>query len=105
MYYKIIEDNILTAIGSMDSIVEPCVEITTDEYNSIIELIQSKPQDTEEVVYKLVADTMTYEAFEPDVIEEEPIEEPNNDYGIPNDIYDSIIDEYTLMLIEEGVIE
>ncbi len=90
-------------VGTCDSVIEPNIEITKEEYDSIISIIQSKPQDTEETVYKLVADTMTYEPFDAPPIE--PVEEPNNDYGIPNDIYDSIIDEYTLMLIEEGVIE
>lgn len=103
MYYKVIEDGILTAIGTSNKVTSPSVEVTKGEYESIISIIQSKPQDTEETVYKLVADTMTYEPFDAPPIE--PVEEPNNDYGIPNEIYDSIIDEYTLMLIEEGVIE
>lgn len=103
MYYKTIEDNILTTIGTSSVVSEPNVEITLREYNGILEIIRNKPQDTEDTVYKLVADTMTYEPFDAPPIE--PVEEPNNDYGIPNDIYDSIIDDYTMMLIEEGVIE
>lgn len=103
MYYKTIEDNILTAIGTSSVVSEPNVEITKTEYDNILSLIRNKPQDTEETVYKLVADTMTYEPFDAPPVT--PVEEPNNDYGIPNEIYDSIIDEYTLMLIEEGVIE
>lgn len=34
----------------------------------------------------------------------EPLIKLNNDYGIPNEVYDSIIDDYTMQLIEEGVI-
>lgn len=30
--------------------------------------------------------------------------EPNNDYGLPNDIYNSIIDDYTDELFEMGVL-
>lgn len=33
-----------------------------------------------------------------------PVEEPNNDYGVPNEVYNNIIDDYTLQLIEEGAI-
>lgn len=102
MYYKQIENNILIAIGESSSIAEPSIEITKGEYNSIISIIQSKPQDTEDTIYVLDAESMEYVPTERPI---EPIEEPNNDYGIPNDVYDSIIDEYTLMLIEEGVIE
>lgn len=103
MYYKIIEDNILTAIGSMDILVEPCIEITEKEYNSIIDLIQDKPQDTEDTVYVLDAESMEYVPTERP-IEPTPIE-PSNPYGIEDELYDSIIDDYTMMLIEEGVIE
>lgn len=102
MYYKTIEDNILVMIGTCDSIIEPNIEITQEEYNSIIELIQNKPDDTEETVYKLVASTMTYEPFEaPPTVEPE---EPINPYGIDDDIYNQIIDDTILELIEQGVI-
>lgn len=30
--------------------------------------------------------------------------EPNNDYGVPNDTYNQIIDDYTLSLMETGVL-
>ena len=33
-----------------------------------------------------------------------PVEEPNNDYGVPNEVYNNIIDDYTMQLIEEGAI-
>lgn len=104
MFYKTILDGFVVSIGETSgSVAEPNYEITESQYNAIMELITNKPTDTEEVVYKLVADSMTYEPFEAPPIE--PIEEPNNDYGLPNDLYDAIIDEYTMMLIEEGVIE
>lgn len=31
-------------------------------------------------------------------------EEPNNDYGVPNDTYNQIIDDYTYQLMETGVL-
>lgn len=101
MLYKHIEDNILIAIGEASAIGENDTEITQAEYDSIIEIIQSKPEDTEETIYKLVADTMTYEPF--DAPEPEP--EPENPYGIDDELYFTIIDDYTMELLEGGVIE
>lgn len=103
MFYKQIEDNILIAIGESSSIAEPCVEITQEEYDSIISIIQNKPQDTEDTVYVLDAESMEYVPTDRP-IEPQPIE-PTNPYGIEDELYDSIIDDYTMMLIEEGVIE
>lgn len=100
MLYKHIEDNILIAIGESTAIGENDVEITQAEYDRIIEIIQSKPEDTEETIYKLVADTMTYEPFEA-----EPVIEPDNPYGIDDELYYSIIDDYTMQLLEDGIIE
>ena len=31
-------------------------------------------------------------------------EEPNNDYSVSNDIYNQIIDDYTLLLVESGIL-
>lgn len=101
MYYKTIEDNILTAIGTSSTVSTPNVEITLREYNGILEIIRNKPQDTEDTIYKLIADTMSYEPFDAPPVD--PVEEPNP-YGIPNDIYNSIIDDYTDELFEMGVL-
>ena len=100
MLYKSIEDGILVAIGESSAIGENDVEITQAEYDSIMDLIRTKPQDTEETVYKLVAESMTYEPFEA----ERPIE-PDNPYGIDDELYYSIIDDYTMQLLEDGIIE
>lgn len=62
-YYKQIEDNILTAIGTSSAINEPQIEISETEYNSLMEIIQSKPIDTLESIYRLSAETNTYEPF------------------------------------------
>lgn len=99
MLYKHIEDNILTAIGEATAIGENDTEITQAEYDEIISIIQNKPEDTEEVVYQLVADTMTYEPFDAP----EPPE--TNPYDIPMDVYNQIIDDYTMELLDGGIIE
>ena len=84
MYYKTIEDNILIAIGTSSAIVGNQIEITADEYNNILSVIASKPDDTESVIYKLHADTLEYVAYDRP---EEPVIEPTDP------VVDSIISE------------
>ena len=64
MKYKKIEDNILVAIGESKVIGEGQTEITSEEYNNILSIIQNKPEDTETIIYKLHADTLEYVAYD-----------------------------------------
>lgn len=84
MYYKQIEENILVAIGEIKSISEGLTEITEEEYNTILSVIRSKPEDTESIIYKLHADTLEYVAYDRP---EEPVPEPTDP------VIDSIISE------------
>ena len=59
-YYKIIENGYILSIGDNGKIGEP---ITEEEYNSILSIIQSKPADTLESIYRLSAETEQYEPF------------------------------------------
>ncbi len=52
-YYKIIENEVITMIGSGSTIHETQTEITKEEYDSLMLIIQNKPIDTFESVYKL----------------------------------------------------
>lgn len=76
MYYKTIEDNILIAIGTSSAIVGNQIEITGEEYNNILSVIASKPEDTDTIIYKLHADTLEYVGYdrpeEPIPIETDP---------------------------------
>ena len=77
MKYKQIEDNILIAIGESKAIGEGQAEITAEEYNNILSIIQNKPEDTDTIIYKLHADTLEYVAYdrpeEPTQIETDPV--------------------------------
>ena len=77
MKYKQIEDNILIAIGESKAIGENQTEISEDEYNNILSVIRSKPDDTDTIVYKLHADTLEYVEYdrpeEPTPIETDPV--------------------------------
>ena len=64
MYYKQIEDNILIAIGESKAIGEGQTEITAEEYNNILSIIQNKPEDTDTIIYKLNAETLEYEPYD-----------------------------------------
>lgn len=75
MKYKQIEENILVAIGEIKSISEGLTEITEEEYNTILSVIASKPEDTDTIVYKLHADTLEYVGYDRP---EEPITEPTD---------------------------
>ena len=73
-YYKEIIDNII--IGLYKSNKLPFAEITAEEYNNILSIIQNKPEDTDTIIYKLHADTLEYVAYdrpeEPTPIETDP---------------------------------
>ena len=84
MYYKQIEENILVAIGVSKAIWENQTEITEEEYNAILSVIASKPEDTETIIYKLHSDTLEYVAYDRP---EEPVIEPTDP------VIDSIISE------------
>ena len=84
MKYKQIEDNILIAIGDIKTIHEGLTEITSEEYNNILSIIQNKPEDTDTIIYKLHADTLEYVAYDRP---EEPVIEPTDP------VIDSIISE------------
>lgn len=77
MYYKQIEENILVAIGESKVIGENQTEITAEEYNNILSIIQTKPEDADTIIYKLHADTLEYVGYdrpvEPTPIETDPV--------------------------------
>lgn len=57
--YKMIKDGMIVAVGQ-DALTGE--EITEAEYNSIKDVIDSKPEDTETEVYILDAEKMEYKA-------------------------------------------
>ena len=64
LLYKQIEDNILIAIGESKAIGENQTEITEEECNNILSVIQNKPEDTDTIIYKLHSDTLEYVAYD-----------------------------------------
>ena len=62
-YYKTIENGVITMIGSGSAIHDTQTEITKEEYDSLMEVIKDKPEDTFESVYFL-AESGMYEPRE-----------------------------------------
>ena len=58
-FYKLIKDGVVLTIGKDELTGET---ITESEYNSIKDIIDSKPEDTETEVYILDAEKMEYKA-------------------------------------------
>ena len=58
-FYKLIKDGVVVTIGKDELTGET---ITESEYNSIKDIIDSKPEDTETEVYILDAEKMEYKA-------------------------------------------
>lgn len=63
MYYKIIENNIITTIGTLSRANDSVAEITEIEYNNLLSVVANKPVDTLEYIYRLSAETNQYEKF------------------------------------------
>ena len=60
MYYKTIQDNEITMIGSSSAVPQNATEISVEKYNQIMAVIQTHPEDTLETKYYLSAETETY---------------------------------------------
>ena len=67
-YYKLIEDGYLTAIGTGNG----GIEITDEEYNSLLEHIRNRPEAEEGYGYRLKED-LTWELYELPIVPEEEI--------------------------------
>lgn len=109
-YYKQIDnDNNLLAIGTGYG----GTEITETEYNSLLAEIREK----DELVDKLYSGEITIEAVPVEWVEEiarrvnkrieqeASVPESEKTYGVSEDVYNAIIDDYTLSLIEEGALQ
>lgn len=84
MYYKSIENNILIAVGTSSVVSAPNIGISKAEYDSILDIVRNKPEDTDTIIYKLHADTLEYVAYDRP---KEPVIEPTDP------VVDSIISE------------
>ena len=125
MFYKYVLDGIIVKVGTSISIPTECVEITLEEKSHLESLIDEKPSDTLESVYRLSAETEQYEPFtrthEETVVwyveqvgsGEMTLDEVPEDYRAeveaiitpqPSDDYTAGYDQAVLDMIESGVL-
>ena len=127
-YYKTVQDGYITLIGKSQKMPINGTEITVAKHIELSERIKNKPEDTLEAVYHISNETEEYVPCERTHEEtvnwyivkvnggEMALEEVPEEYraeveaelptpvDVPENIKNQIIDEYTLDLIEQGVI-
>ena len=64
MFYKYVLDGIIVKVGTSISIPTECIEITLEEKSHLESVIDAKPADTLESVYRLSAETEQYEPYQ-----------------------------------------
>ena len=63
MFYKVIEDGVITSLHQSAAQPPNGEQITNEKYNEILATIRSRPEDTLESVYKLMNTSEQYEPF------------------------------------------
>lgn len=101
MFYKYIENNIIICIGEAEDVPNECVEISQNEYDHIMRLIQSKPLDTEETIYVLTPEYEYVPMVRPPMPEMPEIRTPYDD-GFDEGYEQAILDMLELELEEES---
>ncbi len=132
MFYKVIEEGVIISLHQSAAQPPNGEQITNEKYNELLATIRSRPEDTLTSIYKFMNASEQYEPFarsheqtvdwyymqvmsEQMTIDDVPEdyraevqaklpENPNNDYGIDNTTYNNVIDDYTMELVEKGVL-
>lgn len=110
-YYKVLSEGKITMIGSCEQIYSGQIEIPEAEYNQILSTMKQYLEELTSYVEQIQNNTIAIEDV-PITHREQVLEklhylqsqESNNDYGIPDETYNAIIDDYTLSLMENGLI-
>lgn len=63
MFYKVIENGVITSLHQSAAQPPNGEQITNEKYNEILTIIRSRPEDTLESVYKLMNASEQYEPF------------------------------------------
>ena len=64
MFYKYVLDGIIVKVGTSISIPTECIEITLEEKSHLESVIDAKPADTLESIYRLSAETEQYKPYQ-----------------------------------------
>lgn len=86
-------------------------EITQEQYDTEVAAIKAHSATLKEYVKQVRSGEITlddvpeeYKSEVEAVINQPDPEPPNNDYGVANETYNAIIDDYTLSLMDSGVL-
>ena len=104
MYYKIVYEEGIQ-IGQQKNLPTNGIEITKEEYESILLDKKAHAELLDEHFNKVKNGEITIDEIENEEdraeIQRRIDAEPQNDYGISDETYNSIIDDYTTSLTEE----
>jgi len=104
-YYKKIKDGEIIEFGTHSLIVPTeAIEITEEEYKLLAAELEEYQAKVGEYVQQVTSGEITLDDVPEDYRAEVKAKLPNNDYGIDNTTYNNIIDDYTMELVEKGVI-
>lgn len=86
-------------------------EITQEQYDAEVTAIKAHSAALKEYVKQVRSGEITlddvpeeYKAEVEATISQPEPDPPNNDYGVANEVYNAIIDDYTLSLMDSGVL-
>ena len=92
-------------IGMQSNLPSGATEITKEEYESLLAELQAHTELLEEYFNKVKNGEMTIDEIENEEdraeIQRRIDAEPQNDYGIPDETYNNIIDDYTASITAE----
>ena len=95
-------------LGSGEFVPTNATEISKEQYDSLLNDVILHSELIDEYFNKVKSGEMTIDEIENEEdraeIQRRIDAEPQNDYGISDETYNNIIDDYTMQLIEEGAI-
>ena len=104
IYYKLIEEN-GTQIGWQKNLPVGAIEITKEEYESILSEKKAHAELLDEYFNKVKSGEMTIDEIDNEEdrteIQRRIDAEPENPYGISDETYNNIIDDYTSSITSE----
>jgi len=109
-YYKVFQDNQLICLCAADGDFQDGEEISLEEYQTLSTQMDARCEERRGYQDSVSAGKIALE----DVPEEYRAEvetalaysvsTPDNPYGVSNEVYNAIVDDYTMVLMDAGVI-
>ena len=105
MYYKIISDETVVSFGIQSSLPKVGVEITKDEYTILLNAFNYHSELLDTYIKKVISGEIKISEIENEEDRDEVQRRisyiPENPYGISDETYNNITDDYTSSITEE----